>query len=81
MYVYFYWFSGTIWSKNLTPYLPLVEPLLDPYIEKTPYIFFYKMLVIRSMTWKYSYVISALFIHEFWIFYKKNSVFFSYVDL
>ena len=68
MYVYFYWFSGTIWSKNLTPYLPPVEPVLDPYIEITTYIFFYKMLALRSVTLKYYYVISTLLLHEFCIF-------------
>ena len=75
MYVYFYWFSGTIWSNNLTPYLPPVEPLLDPYIEMKPHIFFYKMPAIRSYTWKSYYVISTLLIHEFAFFIKKNSVF------
>ena len=76
MYVYFYWFLGTIWSKDLNPYLPPFEPLLDPYIEITLNIFFNKMLAIRSMTWKYYYVISTLLIYEFCIFFiLKNSVF------
>ena len=75
MDLYFYRFSGTIWSKNMTPYLPPVGPLLDPYIKITPYIFFYKLLAIKSMTLKYYYVISTLLLHEFCIFYLKNGVF------
>ena len=72
MYVYFTDFQALLGQKKLTPYLPPVEPLLDSLIEITPYIFIYKMLVIRSMTWKYYHVISTLPIHEFCIFYFKK---------
>ena len=82
MYVYFFWFSGTIWSKNLTPHLPPFEPLLDfIYKNNTRIFFIYKMLAIRSMTWKYFNVISTLLLHEFCIFYFKKKLFFPYVDL
>ena len=72
MYVYFYWLSDTFLSKNLTPYLPPVEPFLDPYIEITPYIFFYKMLAIRSMTWKYYYLFLHYLYMSFALFILKK---------
>ena len=75
IYVYFFWFSGTVWSKNLTPHLPPFEPFWTSYIGTTPYIFFNKMLAIRSMTYTYFNVISTLLIHEFCMFYFKKGFF------
>ena len=81
IYVYFFWFSGTIWSKNWRLIYPLLNPFWTSYIGTTPYIFFYKMLAIRLMTCTYFNVISTLLIYEFCMFYLLKKCFFPYVDL
>ena len=39
-----------LFGKKMTPHLLPFEPIFDPSIETTPYIFFHKKLAIKSMT-------------------------------
>ena len=77
IYVYFFLiFRHYLVKKFDASFTPLLNPFWTSYIGTTPYIFFYKMLAIRSMTYTYFNVISTLLIHEFCMFYFLKKGFF-----
>ena len=75
IYVYFFWFLGTIWSKNLTPHLPPFEPLLDFIYWYNTLHFFKKMLAIRSMTYTYLMLFLHFLYMSFACFIFKKGLF------